>query len=119
MKVISNWPFASTDTKNLFLHKIVRTRLEVPFGKGNIYKIKRVLKSITPRGTTPIAGSLLKASSDFPACEDCRNIIILITDGVEACDGDLVLSVSDCRRKGLSSSRLSLVLVGRRFQKQL
>ena len=41
------------------------TRLEVPFGKGNIYKIKRVLKSITPRGTTPIAGSLMKAANDF------------------------------------------------------
>ena len=63
------------------------TRLEVPLGKGNIYKIKRVLKSITPRGTTPIAGSLMKAANDFTPCEDCRNIIILITDGVEACDG--------------------------------
>ena len=64
------------------------TRLEVPFSNGNIYKIKRVLKAIKPKGTTPIAGSLLKASDDFPPCEDCRNIVILITDGVEACDGD-------------------------------
>ena len=77
------------------------TRLEVPFGKGNIYKIKRVLKSITPRGTTPIAGSLLKASSDFPACEDCRNIIILITDGVEACDGDPCIVSKRLQKKGI------------------
>jgi Ca-activated chloride channel family protein len=75
--------------------------LEVPFGKGNIYKIKRVLKSITPRGTTPIAGSLLKASSDFPPCADCRNIIILITDGVEACDGDPCVVSKRLQKKGI------------------
>ena len=25
---------------------------------------------------------------DFPKCEDCRNIIVLITDGIEECGGD-------------------------------
>lgn len=64
------------------------TKLEVPFGNNNIPKIKRVLKSIKPMGTTPIANSIGKAGNDFPPCEDCRNIIILITDGIEACDGD-------------------------------
>ena len=64
------------------------TKLEVPFGKGNIYRIKNVLRALNPMGTTPIAGSLMKAADDFPPCDNCRNIIILITDGVEACDGD-------------------------------
>ena len=64
------------------------TKLEVPFGKGNIYRIKNVLRALNPMGTTPIAGSLMKAADDFPPCANCRNIIILITDGVEACDGD-------------------------------
>jgi Ca-activated chloride channel family protein len=73
----------------------------VPFGKGNIYKIKRVLKSITPRGTTPIAGSLMKAANDFTPCEDCRNIIILITDGVEACDGDPCIVSKRLQKKGI------------------
>lgn len=77
------------------------TRLEVSFGKGNIYKIKRVLKSITPRGTTPIAGSLMKAASDFTPCENCRNIIILITDGVEACDGDPCIVSKRLQKKGV------------------
>ncbi|MDA8820609.1 VWA domain-containing protein [Schleiferiaceae bacterium] len=77
------------------------TRLEVPFGKGNIYKIKRVLKSITPRGTTPIAGSLMKAANDFTPCEDCRNIIILITDGVEACDGDPCIVSKRLQKEGI------------------
>jgi len=77
------------------------TRLEVPFSNGNIYKIKRVLKAIKPKGTTPIAGSLLKASDDFPPCKDCRNIVILITDGVEACDGDPCVVSKRLQQKGI------------------
>lgn len=77
------------------------TRLEVPFSNGNIYKIKRVLKTIKPKGTTPIAGSLMKAANDFPACTDCRNIIILITDGVEACDGDPCVVSKRLQKKGI------------------
>jgi Ca-activated chloride channel family protein len=77
------------------------TRLEVPFGSGNIFKIKRVLKSITPMGTTPIAGSLLKSADDFPPCANCRNIIILITDGVEACDGDPCVVSKRLQKQGI------------------
>ena len=77
------------------------TRLEVPFGNGNIYKIKRVLKTLKPKGTTPIAGSLMKSENDFPPCEDCRNIIILITDGVEACDGDPCVVSKRLQKKGI------------------
>lgn len=64
------------------------TRLEVPFGPNNYDRIKRVIADINPKGTTPIARSLEKAGNDFPSCKSCRNIIILITDGIEACDGD-------------------------------
>ena len=65
------------------------TRLEVPFAKGNAPKIRQELRYVTPKGTTPIAYSLEKGGSDFPPeCDNCRNIIILITDGIEACDGD-------------------------------
>ena len=64
------------------------TKLEVPFGPQNINKIKGKLEQIVPKGTTPIARSLLRAGDDFPPCQNCRNVIILITDGVEACDED-------------------------------
>lgn len=64
------------------------TKLEIPFGPGNIPRIKKRLQAIKPMGTTPIARSLQRAAGDFPSCADCRNIIILITDGVEACDED-------------------------------
>jgi len=64
------------------------TRLEVPFGEETIGKIKNRLKTLTPSGTTPIAYALQQSGNDFPKCDDCRNIIILITDGIEECDGD-------------------------------
>jgi|TARA_B100000795_G_C22803401_1_gene443239 Ca-activated chloride channel family protein len=64
------------------------THLEVPFGPGNIPEIKNVLKSTYPKGTTPIAKSLEETINDFTPCSNCRNIVILITDGLEACDGD-------------------------------
>ncbi len=78
------------------------TRLEVAFGYNNISKIKRVLRSISPKGTTPIARSLSRAATDFPDCDNCRNIIILITDGVEACDEDPCAASRELQKKGIA-----------------
>lgn len=64
------------------------TKLEIPFGPGNAPRIRQKLRYLEPRGTTPLASSLQLAAKDFPPCDDCRNIILLITDGIEACDGD-------------------------------
>jgi Ca-activated chloride channel family protein len=64
------------------------TRLEVPFGKNNANEIKKILNETVPKGTTPIAYSLEQCGNDFPICKNCRNIVILITDGIEACEGD-------------------------------
>lgn len=64
------------------------TKLEVPFSPSNGSRIRQKLRFINPKGTTPIARSLELATTDFPPCSNCRNIIILITDGLEACDGD-------------------------------
>ena len=66
------------------------TRLEVDFGRSNDVadRIKAKLKMIRARGTTPIAISLEKGAYDFPKTENSRNIIILITDGIEECNMD-------------------------------
>lgn len=63
------------------------TKLEVPFGQDNFDKIKSYIKTIKAKGTTPIARSLEASAEDFPDY-NARNIIILITDGLEACDND-------------------------------
>ncbi|MBN1131629.1 MAG: VWA domain-containing protein [Bacteroidales bacterium] len=77
------------------------TKLEVPFGPGNATRIRQKLRFITPRGTTPIAHSLELAQGDFPPCDRCRNIIILITDGIEACDGDPCAVSLALQKKGI------------------
>ncbi|MEM7161882.1 MAG: VWA domain-containing protein [Bacteroidota bacterium] len=64
------------------------TELMVPIGKSNVWDIQQALKKIRPKGTTPIAQTLEKCGSDFREADNTRNIIILITDGIEACDGD-------------------------------
>jgi Ca-activated chloride channel family protein len=64
------------------------TKLEVPFGGGGAWEIKKALEKIQPKGTTPIAYSLEQSAKDFPPCGNCRNMIILITDGIEECAGD-------------------------------
>lgn len=77
------------------------TRLEVPFEPDNTRKIKKKINEITPRGTTPIAFSLQESEHDFPDCDDCRNIIILITDGIEECVGDPCDVSAALQRKGV------------------
>ena len=66
------------------------TKLEVPFANANdnYQNIINEIRRLQPKGTTPIARSLEYSAEDFPLCDDCRNIIILITDGIEACDED-------------------------------
>lgn len=63
------------------------TELVVPFSTGNNLVVKRALSRIQARGTTPIARSLERAAEDFPP-GDGRKVIVLITDGIEACDED-------------------------------
>ncbi len=64
------------------------TRLEVPFHATNHTTIKAKLKTINPKGTTPLAYSLEQSARDFINPDYYRNIIIIITDGIESCDGD-------------------------------
>lgn len=63
------------------------TKLEIPFAPKNNDRIIERLKYIYPRGTTPIAYSLQQSAKDFPKDDNYRNIIIIITDGIESCDG--------------------------------
>lgn len=65
------------------------TKLEVSFAdaKTNSLKIKQRIQKLEPMGTTPIAYSLGECAADFTTKANCRNIVILITDGIEECNG--------------------------------
>ena len=91
------------------------TRLEVPFAPGNIPRIKQKILDLVPRGTTPIAYALEQVANDFPPCDDCRNIIILITDGIEECGGDPCNSSAVLQRKGIAMKPF-IIGIGRDFR---
>ena len=76
------------------------TKLEVAFAANNIDKIKQRVQSIEAKGTTPIARSLEAAAGDFPDTL-ARNFIILITDGLEACDNDPCVIAKKLKDKGV------------------
>ena len=76
------------------------TELVVPFSSGNNLVIKKSLSRIQARGTTPIARSLERAANDFPE-EEGRKVIVLITDGIEACDEDPCAVSQMLQKKGV------------------
>lgn len=63
------------------------SRLVLPLGKYGKTKVLNKLKEVKPRGITPIAYSLEKSADDFNQVPNGRNILILITDGEEVCEG--------------------------------
>lgn len=76
------------------------TRLEVSFYPNNTEQIKSKLKALVPKGTTPIAYTLEKCVKDFPESDNARNIIILITDGIDECSGDVCKASKQLQKKG-------------------
>jgi Ca-activated chloride channel homolog len=92
------------------------SKLEVPFAKDNFDKIKNKLNSIVPRGTTPIAYSLEQAINDFTPCDNCRNVIVLITDGIEECDGDPCEASMKLQKHGLVLKPF-IIGIGTNFEK--
>lgn len=75
-------------------------KLEVPFYKGNVAVIKKKVKEVVPKGTTPIAHSLNACANDFPD-KPGINMIILITDGIEECGGDPCEASRKLQEKGI------------------
>ena len=68
-------------------HDCKDTKLVVGFHKNNVAEIIKFVKEVNPNGYTPIAYSLTQAAGDFPDAYG-KNVVILITDGIEECDGD-------------------------------
>ncbi|HET9487717.1 MAG TPA: VWA domain-containing protein [Chryseosolibacter sp.] len=77
------------------------SNLEVPFGLNNHNTIINEIKGLTPKGVTPITYSLIQAAKDFPPKTGYRNIVILITDGVESCGGDPCKASVELQKQGV------------------
>jgi Ca-activated chloride channel family protein len=79
------------------------TKLEVSFAPASKSAplIKQRIQKLEPLGTTPIAYSLGESAADFTSCSNCRNIIILITDGIEECGGVPCQVSAELQKKGI------------------
>ena len=64
------------------------SRLEVPFAPRNAAAIKKKLTQLKAQGNTPITYSLEQSANDFPTDKSSRNVLLLITDGLESCNRD-------------------------------
>lgn len=66
------------------------SKLEVGFAAGNHEILKKKIGALQPKGNTPIAYSLQQTAQDFPtsANPNVKNVVLLITDGLESCKGD-------------------------------
>lgn len=84
--------------KDYSLSQCDDTHLLVPFYRQNQDNIKAKLKALVPKGTPAIAKAMEKAAEDFPKDNKCRNIVILIANNIDKCDGD-VAQVSNQKQK--------------------
>ena len=65
------------------------TRLEVPFGADNYYRLQSKIKTLVPQGDCVAGEALTDALSDFPHTASSRNIILIITDGMDDCEAEI------------------------------
>jgi Ca-activated chloride channel family protein len=77
------------------------TKLEVPFAPNNHKGFITKIRQVKPLGFTSITQSLLATAKDFPTDKNSRNVIILITDGIEECPGDPCAVSQELQRKGI------------------
>lgn len=63
------------------------TELKVPIGPVDKAQLINIIKKIQPKGKTPLVYSVLRAGNDFQDRQS--GSIILITDGIESCNGDI------------------------------
>jgi len=61
------------------------TELVLPFSRENAQQVIEALKTIQPKGLSPITYSLRQVLQDFAETEGTK-IVFMITDGMETCD---------------------------------
>lgn len=75
------------------------TELVAPIGPINKKQLVEAVNKITPRGKTPLVHSVLEGIKDFKELKG--GTIVLISDGVESCDGDINSIESALKEAGL------------------
>ncbi|MDQ0230840.1 VWA domain-containing protein [Metabacillus malikii] len=72
------------------------TELVYELNAYNEADFKASLDSFRPTGWTPIANAIMESKKDFEkAANDAQNIIYVVSDGIETCDGDPVKAAKE------------------------
>jgi hypothetical protein len=90
-------------------HDCSDMELMTPFGPNTSTRVLPGVNALRPNGMTPIAASLEAAAKDFAGKEGQNNIIILLTDGEEDCNGDPCAAAKAVREAGI---RLQVNVIG-------
>ena len=77
------------------------SELLVPLGTGNVDQIRSAIDGFKPKGQTPLGFSVEQVPADFGDFEGER-AVVLITDGIESCDGDAVAAAEGFQAAGPS-----------------
>lgn len=70
-----------------FTNNCLDTELVVPFSRNNASEVLNAMKTIQPKGLSPITYSLRQVLNDFEGLKGTK-IVFLITDGQDTCDNE-------------------------------
>lgn len=73
-------------------------------GKDKPEMITTLIHTIQPTGKTPIANALTKAKDAFKGLEGQNNHVLLVSDGIESCNGDPCAVAKSLQEAGLNVS---------------
>lgn len=77
------------------------TRLLVPFYRLNSDALKSKIKGLVPKGTSAVSSAMEKIKDDFPTEKNSRNIVIMILNNIDRCDGNLSLISQQMQTQGI------------------
>jgi Mg-chelatase subunit ChlD len=80
-------------------HNCEDSELLIPLGVGNSAEIRRIIQGFQPKGQTPLAYSIKQVPADFGDFDGGRSVV-LITDGIESCDGNVVAAAEALQSPG-------------------
>jgi Mg-chelatase subunit ChlD len=75
--------------------------LVAPIGAEDASILADRVQELTPKGETPIAAALQAAAKSFAVLKGQQNTIVLVTDGIEECQGDPCAAARAIREAGL------------------
>lgn len=76
------------------------TTLEVPIAENTYQSINTKIFEVEAKGYTPIAYTLTQTKNDFAPGEN--NVVVLVSDGKESCDGDPCAVAKAYEEKGIN-----------------